>query len=145
MIRRIGAAGALVLTVILATAAPAWAHATLEATSPADGTHMDQAPPAVSLTFSEDIGAPLGAVRVFDAQGKRVDDGDVVARNETVSVGMDRVSDGGYIVTWRVDLRRLTSRSPASSRSRWATAPPPVRASSPRCSTPGATRSGHRW
>ncbi len=101
-VRRLVVGAALAVVVVLVTAGPAAAHATLEATSPADGAHLDTAPHAVSLTFSEDVSAPLGAVRVFDAQRHRVDNGDVVARDNTVTVGMNQVGDGGYIVTWRV-------------------------------------------
>ena len=90
------------MALILMTAGPAAAHATIETTSPADGAHLDTAPNVVSLTFSENVSAPLGAVRVFDAQRRRVDNGDVVARDNTVTVGMNQVGDGGYIVTWRV-------------------------------------------
>ena len=102
IVRRLVVGAALAVVLVLVTAGPAAAHATLEATSPADGAHLDQAPNSVSLTFSEDVSAPLGAVRVFDAQGHRVDNGDVVARDNTVTVGMNQVGDGGYIVTWRV-------------------------------------------
>jgi copper transport protein len=56
----------------------------------------------VSITFNENVSASLGAVRVFDGQGHRVDDGNVVARNHTVTVGLKKIGDGGYIVTWRV-------------------------------------------
>jgi copper transport protein len=102
MIRRLLAASALAFVLVLVTAGPASAHATLESTTPADGAHLDQAPTVVSLTFNENISASLGAVRVFDAQGKRVDDGNVVTREHTVTVGMQKVGDGGYVVTWRV-------------------------------------------
>jgi copper transport protein len=102
IVRRLVVGAALAVVLVVVTAGPAAAHATLEATSPADGAHLDTAPNAVSLTFSEDVSAPLGAVRIFDAQRHRVDNGDVVARDNTVTVGMNQVGDDGYIVTWRV-------------------------------------------
>jgi copper transport protein len=102
MIRRFAAAVALALGLVLVMAGPASAHATLESSSPADGAHLDAAPDVVSLSFSENVSASLGAVRVFDGDGHRVDDGNVVSHNDTVTVGMQKVGDGGYIVTWRV-------------------------------------------
>jgi copper transport protein len=101
-VRRLVVGAALAVVVVLVTAGPAAAHATLESTSPADGEHLDRAPSEVTLTFSEDIGAPPGAVRVFNGQGHRVDDGDVRARDNTARVGLNSIGDGGYIVTWRV-------------------------------------------
>jgi copper transport protein len=102
IVRRLAAAAALAMVLVLVSAGPASAHATLESTNPADGQHLDKAPTEVTLTFSEDIGAPPGAVRVFNNQGHRVDDGDVKAHNETASVGLNSIGDGGYVVTWRV-------------------------------------------
>src|SRR5215831_4652541 len=101
-VRRLVVGAAFAVVVVLVTAGPAAAHATLESTSPADGEHLDKAPSQVTLTFSEDIGAPPGAVRVFNAQGHRVDNGDVSARDNTATVKLDSIGDGGYIVTWRV-------------------------------------------
>jgi copper transport protein len=89
--------------VLVLGAAPASAHATLEATSPADRAHLDKVPPAVSLTFSEDVSASLGAVKVVDGSGTRVDSGDVVVNGHTVSLGLrGDLGDGAYIVTYRV-------------------------------------------
>ncbi len=102
MIRRLLAGAALAFGFVVLTAAPAFAHATLDSTTPADRSNVDQAPTVVTLTFNENISAPLGAIRVFNAQGKRVDDGNVVTRDHTVTVGMQKVGDGGYVVTWRV-------------------------------------------
>src|SRR5690349_6651747 len=88
---------------LVLTAGPASAHANLLATSPGDGAHLDAAPPIVSLTFSEPISASLGAVKVFDQNAHRVDNGNVVARDATVTVGLESgVGDGAYTVTWRV-------------------------------------------
>jgi copper transport protein len=103
VIRRILVATVVAMGTLLLTATPAWAHAELLATTPGDGAHLDRSPSIVTMTFSENVSAPLGAVRVFDARGKRADNGNVVASDTTVSVGLDgTLSDGCYIVTWRV-------------------------------------------
>src|SRR5207248_33031 len=96
-------ATSVAIATVLLTALPASAHAMLQATTPGDGAHLDTAPSVVTMTFSEPVSAPLGAVRVFDARGRRVDNGNVVARDATVSLGLDgSLADGCYIVTWRV-------------------------------------------
>jgi copper transport protein len=105
-VRRVALALALGLLVavgtVVAVAPAASAHATVQATAPADRAHLDAAPPAVSITYSEDVSASLGAVKVVDGSGKRVDTGDVVVNGRTVSLGLrGGLGDGAYIVTWR--------------------------------------------
>lgn len=89
----------------LATAAPATpvaAHAELVSTAPADGAGLDAAPGTVEVAFSEDVSTTLGAIRVLDRTGTRVDRGDVEDRGDTVTVGLEDLADGAYIVSWRV-------------------------------------------
>lgn len=82
---------------------PAAAHAELLSTTPADGSRADTSPSEVTLTFSETVSAGLGAVRVLDREGARVDDGDVEGRGGVVGVGLDGdLPDGSYVVAWRV-------------------------------------------
>ncbi|MEY2438491.1 MAG: copper transport protein, partial [Acidimicrobiaceae bacterium] len=101
--RRALVAIALVAGAVFALASPASAHAVLETTSPADRAHLDAVPPIVTLQFSENVSAELGAVKVFDGAGKRVDNGNLEARNNAVSLGLQSgLGDGAYIVTWRV-------------------------------------------
>ena len=103
MRRRCALGALLTIGLLLVGATRADAHAILKASSPADRSHLDTPPTSVSLTFNESISASLGAVKVFDCTQKRVDDGDVVARDNTVSLGMAvNVPDGAYVVTWRV-------------------------------------------
>ena len=100
--RRILVGIAIAVLAIVLPAQAASAHAILEGSSPSDRAHLDAAPPAVSLTFSENVRASLGAVKVFDSTGKRVDNGNLTVSNNTVSLGLDHIGDGGYVVTWRV-------------------------------------------
>lgn len=87
---------------VLAGARPAMAHASLDATTPADGAAVD-AVDEVTVTFDEPAEVPAGGLRVFDEQAQRVDTGEVRPVDErTVAVDLDRdLPDGAYIVTWR--------------------------------------------
>jgi len=60
----------LACVVSAAAAAPASAHALLEATTPERGAALDAAPREVVLRFSEAVEVEFGAVRVYDAAGK---------------------------------------------------------------------------
>jgi copper transport protein len=86
--------------------AAAQAHATLEATTPARGVDLKTAPRAVTFRFDEPVEGNFGAVRVYDAKGRRVDDSKVVhpgGRGPEVSVGLKPgLSDGTYTATYRV-------------------------------------------
>jgi len=86
--------------------ASAQAHATLEATSPARGANVKTAPRAVTFRFNEPVEGNFGAVRVYDAKGRRVDDNKVVhpgGRGPEVSVGLKHgLPDGTYTATYRV-------------------------------------------
>jgi copper transport protein len=103
VLRRIVVATFVALGIVLVTAGPASAHAVLLATTPSDGAHLDTSPSIVTMTFNEHVSAPLGAVRVFDARGRRVDNGNVVASDSTVTLGLEgTLAPGCYVVTWRV-------------------------------------------
>jgi copper transport protein len=97
---------ALVVPLLLAlSSAPAFAHAALLQTDPADGVVLTSAPPSVSLRFSEPVGTSLGAVRVIDPSGERVDDGKPVRSDggRTVTVELPGASaQGTYVLAWRV-------------------------------------------
>src|SRR6202011_3285753 len=78
----------------------------LQSTDPPSGAVLAKSPGSVVLHFGEDVEIQFGALRVFDAQGKRVDtgnpyhphgDGHAAAVNVPNGLG-----SGGYVVTWRV-------------------------------------------
>jgi copper transport protein len=96
---------AMLGALVLAPAA-AQAHASLEGTSPGRGANLKTAPRAVTFRFDEPVEGNFGAVRVFDAKGRRVDDGNVVhpgGRGPLVSVGVKPgLADGTYTATYRV-------------------------------------------
>ena len=90
----------------LVPAAPASAHALLEATSPASGAQLERAPKQVVFRFSEAVEAAFGAVRVYDGGGKRVDIGSTKhpgGRANAVAVALrSGLGDGTYTATYRV-------------------------------------------
>ena len=103
---RLVAAVALALAVLGGLAARAEAHATLESTTPERGAALERPPGEVVLRFSEPVEVAFGAVRVFDADGKQVEQGDAYHPDgERSAVAVRLPADlerGGYTVTFRV-------------------------------------------
>jgi copper transport protein len=101
-----GAAVAFAATVLVAgTASPAFAHAVLQETTPTAGQILDQAPKEVTLGFSEPVEVALGAIRVFDSNGDRLDIGDVShpgGDQSRVRAELPDLGNDSYVVTWRV-------------------------------------------
>src|SRR5438309_2258493 len=89
---------------LLGPAQAASAHASLTSSDPADGSVVATAPTRVSLTFSENVLTSLNSVRVFDANGRRVDKGEThhgTSQNEAI-VDLDGgLAKGTYVVAWR--------------------------------------------
>lgn len=91
------------LGALVAFATPAFAHATLEDSSPKNGARLETSPREVTISFSESVEAAQGAVRVFNGEGDRFDKGRVSRRGDsTVVVPLAKLGDGGYVVTYRV-------------------------------------------
>lgn len=105
-VARWAAAWVLAAAAVLAGQAPAAGHALLRTTEPAAEAILTAPPRQVVLRFSEPVEAAFGAVRVFDTDGRRIDDGR--ARHEpgdprAVTVGLrPGLPDGTYTVSWRV-------------------------------------------
>jgi copper transport protein len=103
--RKAVAFGAVCLAA-LALPAGAAAHAELISTSPERGAQVDAAPERVAFRFSEPVEGGFGAVRVFDAEGERVDEGDLLRPGgDSDAVGVALRSDlpeGSYTATFRV-------------------------------------------
>lgn len=103
-VRRLSIAALVVLAVVLGAAAPAAAHATLEATTPPADSVLDTAPPSVELRFSEAVDPGLGGVKVFAPDGERADRGRVeqADNDRIVRVPVDADQEGTYTVAWSV-------------------------------------------
>lgn len=101
-------ARALVAAFALALLAPAgaFAHAQLEGTVPERGAVVKHEPPAVIFRFDEPVEGNFGAVRVYDANGSRIDEGDAFHPNgEGPRLGVHLkpgLPDGSYTATYRV-------------------------------------------
>ena len=106
MMRRLAYVAALVLTVLVAVAPNASAHATVVSTSPGDGQVVATAPGAVSVRFDEPVQMQFGALRVFSPSGARVDEGaptHPAGHSDTVEVALtSNLSRGTYTVAWHV-------------------------------------------
>ena len=72
--RRAATRFAVALVALIAVPAAA-AHATLESTVPENNEVVATSPATVTLNFSEPVETAFGAVRVYDAQSKQVQQG----------------------------------------------------------------------
>lgn len=103
-VRAVVAALVAVLAVLL-PAAPAWAHAALLESTPADGQVLVSQPAEIVLRFSERVATGLGSVKVVGPDGKRADTGQVGSRSggkQVVAELRDGLPQGTYVLLWRV-------------------------------------------
>jgi copper transport protein len=90
---------------LLATAAPAWAHATLQSTNPPSGGTVKTSPNQITLSFNENVEVSLGSIKLYDSTGKTISTGaphHFAGSDRNVGVDIPKLTDGAYIVTWRV-------------------------------------------
>jgi copper transport protein len=93
---------AMVALLVLGTASPASAHATLIGTDPPEGAVLEEAPDEIGFTFSESVLAVPDSVQVFDAQGDPVEASASVSGRELDVALTEEVGDGTLVVVWRV-------------------------------------------
>jgi copper transport protein len=94
---------ALVLPlVVLAFPSTAWAHATLERTSPRVGQRLEASPRTVTLEFDQSVRVLPNGIRVFDAQGRIVSGAPRIspADPRVVEAPLRRLARGPYTVRW---------------------------------------------
>ena len=92
----------LAVLLLLGSAAPASAHATLVSTDPAQGAVLEAAPEEVTFTFNESvIGVPAG-IQVFDATGDEVASSASVRDAQLVVALDEEVEEGTLVVVWRL-------------------------------------------
>ncbi len=95
-----------VVAASLAAAPAALAHAQLLGTSPLSGSTVETQPKEVIFKFGEPVGGDVGAVRVYDAQGREVDNlkvGHPRGQSHWMGVGLEpNLPPGTYTGTYRV-------------------------------------------
>jgi copper transport protein len=105
-VRRAALTAVAAATLALAVPASAFAHAQLEGTTPQRGAVVKREPQAVIFRFDEPVEGNFGAVRVYDANGDRVDGGDAFhPGGEGPRLGVHLkpgLPDGSYTATYRV-------------------------------------------
>ncbi len=90
---------------VAASASPAWAHAVLNQTTPTAGQILDSSPKAVTLQFNESVEVALGAIRVYNSKGDRLEAGSPShpgGQQSQVRVSVPKLRNDSYVVTWRV-------------------------------------------
>ncbi len=92
----------LIALVALAFPGTAWAHATLEHTSPQVGQRLAGAPRAIMLQFDQSVRVLANGIQVFDAKGRLVSGTPRVRRGDSrvVVAPLLRIPRGGYTVRW---------------------------------------------
>lgn len=94
--------GAVAGALVLATAAPAAAHASLISTDPAQGSVVATLPDEITLTFNEPVRLESGGITAFDANG---DEWSVEAKssdNLVLVTPVDDPGDGTVVISWKV-------------------------------------------
>jgi copper transport protein len=83
---------------------PANAHAALVTTTPTQGEVIGSSPTEVQLTFNEPVGIIPGKTQVIAPNGKRINEGDPVASNGTLTIAIRKADRplGTYLVSYRV-------------------------------------------
>ncbi|HUF85121.1 MAG TPA: copper resistance protein CopC [Acidimicrobiia bacterium] len=105
VLRRAALVACLAFVLVVVAASPAAAHAELVSSDPQSGGVYDEAPDDGALRYTEPVEASLGAVRVFDGRGERIEVGNPShpgGDSSTVRVDLPGLRDGSYVVTWRV-------------------------------------------
>lgn len=91
---------------VVAGATAASAHANLVRSDPLQGSRVETAPTAVTLTFSENVGISDRSIEVVDGNGRRVDAGKPghgAGGSASVTVPLSGgLARGTYTVVWRV-------------------------------------------
>ncbi|SCX37654.1 copper transport protein [Klenkia marina] len=91
------------MAVLLGTAGPASAHATVVTSSPSDGARLEAAPDEVTVEFDESVSLGAGYARVLGADGDRVDTGAASVTDDLLTIPLRAdLPDASYVVTWRV-------------------------------------------
>lgn len=142
LLRLVALAGLITLTFLLSSA-PAYAHARLIDSNPADGASVATAPDRVSLTFNERMQQEFTTITVIGPDGGQWQTGEIVVDGPTITamvrplgpagqyqIGYRVVSDDGHPVQGSVSFT-LTAPGPGAEASTSASTPAPATPESP--------------
>ena len=88
---------------VLAATSPAWAHATLATSSPAQGATLATAPTQVNLTFAEAVTLPASPISITGPDGSKWTVGTPSVAGPVVSAPVTpRGPAGRYALTYKV-------------------------------------------
>jgi methionine-rich copper-binding protein CopC len=100
---RLGAAVLAVLVALLVPAAPAWAHNSLKASTPARDATLSSAPTEVALEFMQRLDPTFTTIVLTDAARQKLTTGEPVVAGATSTVQVtDPLPNGRYTVAYRV-------------------------------------------
>ncbi len=105
ILRRLLSGLGLLVLLLVGTPGVASAHAELESTTPSEGAVLLVPPKQVVLHFGEPVEIDFGSLRVIGPGGARVDSGGTHHPNNdshAVAISLPSLSDGTYVVAWRV-------------------------------------------
>jgi copper transport protein len=90
---------------LLSAAAPAWAHATLVASTPNDGARLDDSPAVLTFDLNEPVSLVEGSAQLIDTEGTRFPLTDALLEDgrKRIVLGVgETLPDGAYLATARV-------------------------------------------
>jgi len=90
------------LFVLIASAAPAGAHAFLDHAEPRVGNTVKTSPAAVTLWFTQRLEPAFSNAQVTDGSGATVSTGRASVSGTVMRVGVRRLPPGTYRVHWKV-------------------------------------------
>ncbi|MFT4051578.1 MAG: copper resistance protein CopC [Microbacterium sp.] len=98
------AAIAALVAALALVASPAWAHDELIGSDPAAGSHLDELPAELTLTFSDVLLDEPGTTEVVvtDAAGTSLTSGDPVLDGTRLTQALEGEASGTVTVIWRV-------------------------------------------
>jgi methionine-rich copper-binding protein CopC len=94
----------LLALLLVAGCAPLWAHAVLQASTPAAGASLAASPAELRLSFNEALETGFSQVRLHDAGGTAVTTGELHAADGTAHTLVvplkGPIAAGRYVVQW---------------------------------------------
>ncbi|TMI91046.1 MAG: hypothetical protein E6H00_05000 [Bacillati bacterium ANGP1] len=100
---RITAACVMLATVLSRPAPPAWGHAALVKSVPANGASLTKAPPVIRAWFNDELAVKGSTLKLFDPRQKQIAAGGVdtsVKTHDVMKIVPPHLASGTYVVRW---------------------------------------------